>query len=373
MQGQQWRQAAQEFEAAAAGDPDSVAYLTASARALQASGSYELALTRATRAAQLEPEDPAQQQLVGELALAAGRYRQAETAFEGLLENDAGNPVAVEGLARALRGDGDAAGAKRQYARLIALMPALHDEPSLLAGALATLETDSVRLAEATPERLDAALARVYFQAGEGAEAVRVLHRYHAGGERPAYADAEYEGLAQGLDEEATAIAKEAEQALRRAGGGGGRDGGARRTGGDPRALRSTGRRGGMDAGVAAAGPGAPVPGAGLQRAERIELRGPAVRVEQGREPPAARGGAAGGESDGAAGGGGKGRGVGGRQRPLDRIHRTGRTGAAPALGVILSEAKDLPGPMIRGRAVIARVGSGARVGPSVGTAPPSG
>jgi len=209
-----WSAAALAFELACAGDPDRAEYLEAAARALDAWGRSEVALTRARRAAQLQPDDPEYTRTLGEIALHAGRFEQAQAAFLQLLRAAPEDPGALEGAARTLRARGDAEGARQRYLQLLRVLPALRQEPTSLAAILSTAKEESFRFAGAPTPEVDRALARFYFDAGQYASGVIALHRYYKGGEAPAASDAEYTAQAEGLDEEAVRLAREAEAKL---------------------------------------------------------------------------------------------------------------------------------------------------------------
>ncbi len=208
------RSAAQEFEAAVAGDPANVEYLKGAAEALAGCGNYTGALARARAAATLRPDDSDVKLRVAQLALLAEKPEQAEAAFAEVATTRPEDPAVLEGRARAARARGDIAQAEEYYRRLLAGFPQLKGEPSYLATLLAN-QQEGPGLTGVPDAQLTLEVARVYFRAGEFAQGVRALYAYQQEAERPAYSDAEYAFLARGTDEEMTRLARQVEEVLR--------------------------------------------------------------------------------------------------------------------------------------------------------------
>ncbi len=214
-----WRAAAAQYELALVGDPDNVDSLLGAARTLDACGAYEVAFLRARRATELRPEDAEAKYQFAEVALDAGHFDEVQAAYTDLLKDRPVDLRALEVVARARRGQGDVAGAEEYYGRLLAALPALREEPHTLAAILADQKGDTFQFVGLPADQVDLALVELYLEAGEFEQAVRVLYRYHRGGNRPAYTDDDYVVVAAGLDEEATRVMREAEAALREARG----------------------------------------------------------------------------------------------------------------------------------------------------------
>jgi hypothetical protein len=208
-------EAREQFEAALAGESENPDYLRAAAAADLMSGDAEEALDHLQTLVRLSPDDPEARLSLGDAALRAGRLELAEASFRAVDRMRPDDPRAVEGLARTYRASGDVARARDQYERLVGLIPALREEPSSLVGLLAGPRADRVRFAGLSDDEVTRALALLYLEEGETERGIDLLYRYHQAAERPAYSDADYELVARRLDEQATLLARLAEELLR--------------------------------------------------------------------------------------------------------------------------------------------------------------
>jgi tetratricopeptide (TPR) repeat protein len=206
--------AAREFELACAADPDNATYLQASADALAAKQDYGAAFLRARRVCTLRPDDRIAKFALADLALRAGHPEQAEVVYRGLAASTPEDPRALEGLAWAARARGDSGRAQEYFQRLVAALPDLADEPAYLSALLASQRDEGLRLAGLRRDEQRLQLVRIYFQSGDVTRGTQVLSSCHQEAKRPAYAEADYVLLAQGLEAEAEAVARAAEKAL---------------------------------------------------------------------------------------------------------------------------------------------------------------
>jgi tetratricopeptide (TPR) repeat protein len=215
MEAGRYRDAREQFEAALAGEAENPDYLRAAAEADLRCGDAEEALSHLQTAARLHPDDAEVRLSVGEAALQVGRLELAEANFRAVDRMRPDDPRAVEGLARTYRAGGDVARARSQYQRLMGLIPALREEPISLVSLLAGLRTDRVRFAGLSDDEATRALALLYLEEGETERGIGLLYRYHQAAARPAYNDADYETVARRMDEQATLLARLAEELLR--------------------------------------------------------------------------------------------------------------------------------------------------------------
>jgi len=215
------------------GSPDSPECLEATALTYLELGRSERAAALLRRLAELRGGDPAVLQRLGEAALLANDPGEAEAAFMKVADSDPTRLEALEGVARAARARGERARSQAYYERLLALMglyrpaaaperaPGGQSEGPLtppggeqdrglnesLPGLLARRGDDSVRIAGTPPDRLGAAVARVYLSAGYFAEGVQALLAYQTE-EAPPYPDADYLAIAAGLDQEGEGLGR---------------------------------------------------------------------------------------------------------------------------------------------------------------------
>ncbi len=167
---------------------------------------------------------------LGDTALLASRPDQAELAFGQVLEKGWSNARAQEGMARAARAGGDWAASEMYYRDLLSVLgiqlpgvstpsgtgtgapmrgpvvqtPGITDS---LPSVLASLRTDSIRLAGVQSDAIGLPIARAYFSAGYFTQGVQTLAAYQTP-DRPAYVDQDYLALAADLDKGGEAIAK---------------------------------------------------------------------------------------------------------------------------------------------------------------------
>ena len=203
-----YRDAALEFEAALAGDPNSPDYLRAAATAQVARGDSAWALALLRRLGGLRPNDAQVFLDMGDLSLALGQPAQAEAAFLTAATAVPSDLRATEGLARAVRAQGQTERAQQYYRQVVDGLPELAGSPPSLPGLLADQRDDSIRLTAVPPAEVGLPLGRLYLKNGYYAEGVRALLAYQRGGGRPPYPDADYLAIAAGLDAESEKIAE---------------------------------------------------------------------------------------------------------------------------------------------------------------------
>jgi Flp pilus assembly protein TadD len=205
-----YREAVLDSEAALLGDPRNPDFLRASAEARQGLGDYAGAAGRMRSLATVVPSDAEVALELGYAALRAGEATQAEAAFKQAAEQLGEDPRVVEGLALAMRAQGQPARAQEYYQVLVTLLPGLTGAPEWLPGLLADAKTTAAFAGRPT-EEVERELSRLYLAEGKLAEGVQALLAYYASGERPPYPDDEYVQVAGALDSEATIVSREVE------------------------------------------------------------------------------------------------------------------------------------------------------------------
>jgi tetratricopeptide (TPR) repeat protein len=220
-----YREAATEFAAALAGQPENPDYISAAADAEIAQNRASEALPLLARLAALRGGDREVLLRLGDAALLAGDADQAEGAFLRAAGGGPPDPRALEGVARAARAKHDFARSVDYYGRLLTGLGVLR-APAMgpvaaggapdggeaagpeaqLPGILAHMPDDSVRLTAAPASGVELPIARAYFSAGYASLGVRALAAYQTP-DRPPYADRDYLALAADLDKASDAIA----------------------------------------------------------------------------------------------------------------------------------------------------------------------
>jgi len=208
-----YREAVLDFEAALLAEPANPQYLRADADAREGLGDYSGAVVRMKSLAAVAPSDAEISLQLGNAALRAGKPAEAEAAFLQAAEMLGRDPRVVEGLALACKAQGKRERTEEYYQVLAGLLPALADSPPTLAGLLAHSDV-TVRLADVPQDEIGRELGPFYLANGYLAQGIAWLLSYHEGGPRPPYSDEEYLGIAPSLDEEAGALADEAQAAL---------------------------------------------------------------------------------------------------------------------------------------------------------------
>jgi hypothetical protein len=221
-----YQDAATEFAAALAGQPDNADYLSAAADAALARGRAAEALPLLKRLAGLRAGDKDVLLRLGDTALLAGDPGQAEAAFLHAADSEPPDPRALEGVARAARAKRDFARSAEYYRRLLTSLGALGSRKVVevrvgsaigigeapgpdaqLPGILAHMSDDSIRLAAVPSGEVGLPIARAYFSAGYFSQGVQVLAAYQTS-DRPAYADEDYMAIAADFDEASDAVAR---------------------------------------------------------------------------------------------------------------------------------------------------------------------
>jgi len=219
------QEAATEFAAALAGQPDSPDYLSAAADAAIARGRAAEAVPLLKRVSELNAGDRDVLLRMGDAALLAGQPDQAQAAFLQAAAAEPPDARALEGVARAARAQHNFARSEEYYRKLLIIlrvltgmkvvevrvgsaiaMGAAPNADAQLPGILAHMPDDSIRLA-ASPEDVKLAVARAYFQAGISSRGVDHLLAYQTP-DRPAYTDEDYLSLTADLDKAGDAVAR---------------------------------------------------------------------------------------------------------------------------------------------------------------------
>jgi hypothetical protein len=203
---QRYQDAVLEFDAAVAGKPDHADYLKAAADAELALGRVVDALPLLRRVCDLRPGDREALLQLGEAALSAKQLDEAEAVFSQAADGEPPDPRAVEGMARAERALGQWDRAERDYARLVAMLPALAGAPSWLPSLLASQRGEGIILT-ASDANLDRALGRAYLRNGYYPEGVEALLASQLP-DSPAYGDQDYLAIASDLDKESETVAR---------------------------------------------------------------------------------------------------------------------------------------------------------------------
>ena len=211
--------AALEFAAALAGQPDNPDYISAAADAAVARGRPGEAVPLLRRLSELRPDDKEALLRIGDAALASGEPDQAEAAFRRILDSDPRDLRGLEGAARTARVQGDRSRSETYYRELLSLLGIYRPRPEAseaggaaalnesLPGILASSRDDGVRLTSMQPSDVGLPIARAYLAAGRCAEGVEALLGYQTP-DRPAYSDVDYLPIAADLDKGSEAIAR---------------------------------------------------------------------------------------------------------------------------------------------------------------------
>jgi Flp pilus assembly protein TadD len=206
-----YREAVLDFDAALLAEPRNPDYLLGAADARTALGDYSGAAVRMRSLAAVIPSDAEVSVRLGYAALEAGEPAQAESAFLSAAEQLGDDPRVVEGLALASRAEGELTHAQEYYGVLVTLLPGFAGSPSWLPGLLANAD-EAVRWTDLPPDEFNRVLGEMYLAGGMPAEGIAALLAYYAQEGRPPYDDAAYLRVAAGLDREAEATARAAQE-----------------------------------------------------------------------------------------------------------------------------------------------------------------